>query len=130
MKRTQTAPCRFCGQFVQFEAEGVLTEENAMEMAAMECKCEEAVGYRKWMQQEKRALRNIQRLFGEEAGPGSMVGEGSMAILNAAVCGICQGELEKAILNLPGGIKASISKKGENEIKVERTEIRRRQLTG
>lgn len=130
MKQIQTAPCKFCGQIVQFEEEKSLTDEQAMEMAVMECSCEEAVMYRKWVQQETKALENVTAFFGEEAEPRNMEGEGIVAILHAAVHEICNGELEKITLNLPGGVKATISQNGKGEIKVERAETKKRQLTG
>ncbi len=40
------------------------------------------------------------------------------------------GRLEKIALNLAGGIKAIISKSSKGEIKVERVETKKRQLTG
>lgn len=123
MKQIQTAACRFCGQIVQFETEKVLTDEQAMEKAVLNCKCEDAAIYRKWMQQEKKALEHVQKLFGEEAE--NRESEGIVAILNAAVMGMCSGEIEKISLNLPGGIKAVISQNSKGEIKVERIETKK-----
>ena len=54
MKQIQTATCRHCGQIVQFEAGKALTDEQAMEMAVLNCGCEDAVKYQKWMKQEKK----------------------------------------------------------------------------
>lgn len=129
MKQIQTATCRYCGQIVQFEAGKALTDEQAMEMAVLNCGCEDALAYQKWMGQEKKALENVQKLFGEEAEPENRESEGIVALLNAAVLGICNGEVEKATLNLPGGVKAAISQ-GKDNIKVERTETKKRQLAG
>lgn len=129
MKQIQTEACRYCGQIVQFEAGKALTDEQAMEMAALNCECEDAVKYQKWMKQEKKALENVQKLFGEEAEPENRESEGIVAILNAAVLGICNGEIEKIALSLPGGVKATISQ-GKENIKVERTETKKRQLAG
>jgi hypothetical protein len=119
----KTAPCRYCGQVVSFTAGGALTEEIAGEMAALNCDCEEAVAYQRCMQQEKKAMANIQELFGE----GQEVSEEVIAILNAAVLRVCIGEVEKISMNLPGGIKAAISRNSKEEIKVERTETKKRQ---
>lgn len=129
-KNLQTAPCRYCGQIVQFAAEGALTEEMAVEMAALNCDCEDAKAHQILMQQEKKALKNVQALFGEKAGQGNTVGENAIGILNAAVLGACDMELDKLTMNLPGGIKATISRNSEGRIKVERTETKKRQLLG
>lgn len=129
MKQVQTEACRYCGQIVQFEAEGALTGEQAMEMAALNCGCEDAVAYQKWMKQEKKALENVSKLFGEGAEKESRESDGILSLMNAAVLGICNGELEKVTLNLPGGIRAAISQ-GKENIKVERVETRKRQLAG
>lgn len=129
-KTIQTAPCRYCGQIVQFESGELLTDEQALEMAVLECSCEDAKAYRRWQLNEKRALENVQRLFGEKASAKDMAGEGVIAILDAAVCGICGGEIEKITLNLPGGVKAGISINTKGEVKVERTETKKRKLTG
>ena len=127
-KEMQTAPCRYCGQIVQFEAEGALTGEMSGEMAALNCDCEDAVAHQIWMRQEKKALSNVRRLFGKEAG--IAVSEDVITILNAAVLEICKNELEKISLNLQGGIKATISRNSKGEIKVERTETKKHQLLG
>lgn len=129
MKQVQTEVCRYCGQIVQFEAEGSLTSKQAMEMAVLNCECEDARAYKKCMKQEKKALENVQKLFGEEAEKENRESEGIVAILNAAVLGICNGEIEKIALSLPGGVKATISQ-GKENIKVERTETKKRQLAG
>lgn len=68
-------------------------------------------------------MANIQELFGE----GQEVSEEVIAILNAAVLRVCIGEVEKISMNLPGGIKAAISRNSKEEIKVERTETKKRQ---
>ena len=68
-------------------------------------------------------------LWGEEAEPENRESEGIVTLLNAAVIGICNGEIEKVTLNLPGGVKAAISQ-GKDNIKVERTETKKRQLAG
>lgn len=56
-KEVQTAPCRFCGQMVQIEAEGKLTEPQAAEEATMHCTCAEAVEYQKEKQRKEKAMK-------------------------------------------------------------------------
>lgn len=129
MKQVQTEACRYCGQIVQFEAEGSLTSEQAMEKAVLNCEREDARAYKKCMKQEKKALENVSKLFGEGAEKENQESDGILSLMNAAVIGICNGELEKITLNLPGGIRAAISQ-GKENIKVERTETKKRQLAG
>lgn len=125
----QTAPCRFCGQMVQIEADGKLTQPQAEEKATMSCTCPEAVEYQKEKQRKEKALKNVSVLFGEDAAPEKRIGEGIVNILRAAVEEIYSGGLAKVTLNLRGGVKASISQNSKGEINVERTETKKQKLT-
>lgn len=98
-----TAPCRFCGQMVQIEADGKLTKPQAEEKATMTCQCPEAVEYQKEKQRKEKALKNVSVLFGEDAAPEKRIGEGIVSILRAAVEEIYSGGLAKVTLNLRGG---------------------------
>lgn len=53
----QTAPCRFCGQMVQFKGDGDLTEPQAQEIATMNCSCYDAVDYRKGKKTERECVK-------------------------------------------------------------------------
>lgn len=66
-KMVHIAPCRFCGQTIQFES-APLTEEQEIEEATMRCDCIDAELYQMRKKQEKTALGNISALFGENAG--------------------------------------------------------------
>ncbi len=123
-----TAPCRFCGQMVQIEADGKLTKPQAEEKATMSCTCPEAVEYQKEKQRKEKALKNVSVLFGEDAAPEKRIGEGIVSILRAAVEEIYSGGLAKVTLNLRG-VKASISQNSKGEINVERTETKKQKLT-
>lgn len=124
-----TAPCRFCGQMVQIEADGKLTKPQAEEKATMLCQCPEAVEYQKEKQRKEKALKNVSVLFGEDAAPEKRIGEGIVNLLRAAVEEIYSGGLAKVTLNLRGGVKASISQNSKGEINVERTETKKQKLT-
>lgn len=124
-----TAPCRFCGQMVQIEADGKLTKQQAEEKATMLCQCPEAVEYQKEKQRKEKALKNVSVLFGEDAAPEKRIGEGIVNLLRAAVEEIYSGGLAKVTLNLRGGVKASISQNSKGEINVERTETKKQKLT-
>lgn len=128
-KIMQTAPCRFCGQMVQFEGDGDLTDPQKQETATMTCTCPEAVEYQKEKQRKEKALKNVSVLFGEDAAPEKRIGEGIVNILRAAVEEIYSGGLAKVTLNLRGGVKASISQNSKGEINVERIETKKQKLT-
>ena len=104
-KTTQTAACRFCGQMVQIETDGKLTQPQAEEKATMSCTCPEAVEYQKEKQRKEKALKNVSVLFGEDAAPEKRIGEGIVNILRAAVEEIYSGGLAKVTLNLRGELK-------------------------
>ena len=124
-----TAPCRFCGQMVQIEADGKLTQPQAEEKATMSCTCSEAVEYQKEKQRKEKALKNVSVLFGEDAAPEKRISEGIVNIMRAAVEEIYSGGLAKVTMNLRGGVKASISQNSKGEINVERTETKKQKLT-
>ena len=128
-KIMQTAPCRFCGQMVQFEGEVDLTDPQKEELATMTCTCDRAVEYQKEKQRKEKALKNVSVLFGEDAAPEKRIGEGIVNILRAAVEEIYSGGLAKITLNLRGAVKASISQNSKGEINVERTETKKQKLT-
>lgn len=90
-KIMQTAPCRFCGQMVQFEGDSDLTDPQKQETATMTCTCPEAVEYQKEKQRKEKALKNVSVLFGEDAAPEKRIGEGIVSILRAAVEEIYSG---------------------------------------
>jgi hypothetical protein len=106
-----------------------LTEPQAEEKATMRCNCSEAVEYQKEKQRKEKAIKNVSALFGEDAAAEKRAGEGIVDILNATVEEIYTGRLAKVILNLRGGVKASISQNSKGEINVERTETKKQKLT-
>ncbi len=125
----QTAPCRFCGQMVQFAEDDDLTEPQAQEMATMNCSCDDAVEYQKEKNRKENALKNVEKLFGREAPQEKRIREDVVKLLRAAVEEIYTGGLAKVTLNLRGGVKASVSQNSKGEINVERTETQKQKLT-
>lgn len=125
----QTAPCRFCGQMVQFMGDDDLTEPQAQEIATMNCSCDEAADYQKEKNRKENALKNVEKLFGGEAPQDKRIREDIVKLLKAAVEEIYTGGLAKVTLNLRGGVKASVSKNSKGEINVERTDTRKQKLT-
>lgn len=125
----QTAPCRFCGQMVQFARDDDLTETQAQEIATMNCGCDDAVEYQKEKNRKENALGNVEKLFGKEAPQEKRIREDIVKLLRAAVEEIYTGGLAKVTLNLRGGVKASVAQNSKGEINVERTETRKEKLT-
>ena len=125
----QTAPCRFCGQMVQFAEDDDLSEPQAQEMATMNCSCDDAVEYQKEKNRKENALKNVEKLFGREAPQEKRIREDVVKLLRAAVEEIYTGGLAKVTLNLRGGVKASVSQNSKGEINVERTETQKQKLT-
>ena len=128
-KIIHTAPCRFCGQIVQFEGDHDLTDPQKQEKATLACTCTEALEYQKKKLRKERAIRNVQTLFGEDAAPDKQAGEKIVGILRAAVEEIYTGELARVTLNLRGGVKGIVSQTGKGEINVERIETKKQKLT-
>lgn len=128
-RKMQTAPCRFCGQMIQFEGDSDLTDPQAQEIATMNCECEEAVRYQREKNRKENALKNVSTLFGEGAVKEKRVGDGILNILRAAVEEVYTGEIARVTLNLRGGVKASISQNAKGEINVERMETKKQKLT-
>jgi len=114
---------------VQLDTDDNLTKPQAEELATMTCTCDRAVEYQKEKQRKEKALKNVSKLFGEDAEPEKRIGEGIVNILRAAVEDIYSGGLAKVTLNLRGGVKASISQNSKGEINVERTETKKQKLT-
>ena len=106
-----------------------LTDPQAQEIATMNCSCDKAVEYQKEKKRKENALKNVSKLFGEDAHPDKRVGEDIVNIMMAAVEEIYTGGLAKVTLNLRGGVKASVSQNAKGEINVERIETKKQKLT-
>lgn len=78
---------------------------------------------------KENAMKNVEKLFGEEAQQDKRIGEDIVKLLRAAVEEIYTGGLAKVTLNLRGGVKASVSQNSKGEINVERTETSKQKLT-
>lgn len=121
-RRYYTAPCRFCGQIVQFDSENALSEEQQIDEATLHCACDEAITQSRRKRKKDRTLKNVEELFGEE-------NKKTLTLLNYAAECICDDDIEKITLNLYNGIKATISQNSKGEIKVERTDTIKKSLT-
>ena len=62
----QTAPCRFCGQMVQFMGDDDLTDPQAQEIATMNCSCDKAVEYQKEKKQQKTTGYQLQKIMKQD----------------------------------------------------------------
>ena len=114
-------PCRYCKQLIQIE-EFENDKEDANEEATLRCKCSGAEMYRKEKTRKKKAMENVEKLFGVEC-------ESVQNLLKAAVEIIFNDEMEKITLALYGGVKATISQNSKGEINVERTVTKKQKLS-
>lgn len=129
MKGISAEACRFCGQMIQLDEEQEYTKPQAEEAATMLCTCTAAQEYQKEKMRKDKAMKNVEKLFGQDAEPDKRIAEGIVEILREAVEEIYTGGLAKVTLNMRGGVKASISQNAKGEINVERTETRKQKLT-
>ena len=116
-----TGTCKYCGQVVQL-TRVIESDAEAEEEATMKCKCYEAEKYQKEKHRKKKALENVEKLFGSEC-------ESVQNLLKAAVEIIFNNEMEKITLSLYGGVKATISQNSKGEINVERTVTKKQKLS-
>lgn len=130
MGRTMISyPCRFCGQMRQVNSAEDLTQPQGEELATMGCTCLQAMDYQKEKKRKENAIKNVDALFGSEAPEGKALSENTVKLLKDGIEQIYNGELAKITLNVRGGVKATLSQNSKGEIKVEREEKRRQQLT-
>ncbi len=104
--------CKFCGQSYQLETSGVCSQEQLDEWAAEKCDCGEAKEDRKMKEQERKAERNIKKMFGEyDAAP----------VLLAAVHPIAICALDSVTVSIGNGVKGTIKLTSKGKIQVKKT---------
>lgn len=108
----QYGSCKFCGKTYPFETIGNATEEYLDEWATEKCNCSEAKKQRELKVSEGRAVRNIEKLFGN-----GYAGE----ILKAAVHSVAIGEIDSVTVNVGNGVKGEL-KLGNSKVVVKKTE--------
>lgn len=114
-----TGVCRFCCQTRIIQGSADMTEEEITEKATLSCDCEAAETYRVRMQRLEKAKKNIEELFGENAGGFAQRSE----IKNLMECGvdvINDGDVRSITINLNKGLKCKIAVMADDRIKVSR----------
>lgn len=133
--------CRFCGQCIDLDAVAdterleadcakspSVVADVAVEIATLNCNCSEGIPYRAQQKKKNKVMKNISALFGEGAPEGKKIPDDIVDILERVGSLLCAARIEKATINLRG-VKASLSVNSKGEIKVERTETQKQQLT-
>lgn len=126
--------CRFCGQMASIAADAFdtleeLTEDQLVERATLSCNCDGAVQYKAEIQRKTKALKNVSALFGDDAPKEKRLPARVVRLLQDAAEMLCDDCMEKMTLNLWGGVKATLSQNSKGEIKIERQETQKQQLT-
>lgn len=121
---TVTGSCRFCGQLMQVEAPPGCGEDVIEELVAESCGCTEAVSYAAQKQRKERAHEKIVLLFGEQAE--YPVDDKAEELLHIAVDAALAWDIEKLTVDIGDGTKGKISRSAKGNIKIERSESRKR----
>ena len=118
-EKEMTGVCRYCHQTRIIKGSADMTEEEITEMATRSCDCEAAETYRMRLQRLEKAKKNIEELFGENAGGFAQRSE----IKNLMECGvdvINDGDVRSITINLNKGLKCKIAIMTDDRIKVSR----------
>ena len=99
--------CKFCGQTHSFETIGMSPESQLDEWATDKCSCSEAKEAREAKEAENKAIKNIERLFGQyDAG----------AILKAAVHSVAIAAVDSVTVNCGNGVKGELKLSGSKVV--------------
>lgn len=118
-EKEMTGVCRFCYQTRIIKGRADMTEEEITEEATRSCDCEAAETYRIRMKRLEKAKKNIEELFGENAGGFAQ----RIEIKNLMECGvdvINDGDVRGITINLNKGLKCKIAVMADDRIKVSR----------
>lgn len=107
----QIGACKFCGQTYQLETSGRCSQEQLDEWATERCDCWEAKETREMKAAEDKAIKNIEKLFGQyDTG----------AILKAAVHSVAICAVDSVMVNVGNGVKATL-KLNKGKVQVQKT---------
>ena len=123
---TVTGGCRFCGQVMQVEAPPGCGEDVIEELVAESCSCTEAQLYEASKRRQERAHEKIELLFGEQAE--SPVDGKAEELLHIAVDAALAWDIEKLTVEIGDGTKGKISRSAKGNIKIERSESRKKSV--
>lgn len=107
----QIGACRFCGQTYQLETSGMCSQDQLDEWATEKCDCYEAKEVREMKKSEDKAVKNIEKLFGQyDTG----------TILKAAVHAVAICAVDSVVVNVGNGVKATL-KLNKGKVQVQKT---------
>lgn len=117
----QIGECKFCGQTYQIETSGMCSQEQLDEWATERCDCGEAKETREMKKAEDKAVKNIEKLFGQyDTG----------AILKAAVHSVAICAVDSVVVNVGNGVKATLKLNSKGKVQVQKTVTETNTLEG
>lgn len=118
----QVGCCPYCGQIYQFETSGDCREDQLNQMAADKCDCYEAQAYRKRENKKKKAIRDIENLFGKY--------DEACNTLKGAVPLLIEEKILSISFKIDGNVSGKISCTNKGNIKVEKKTKQKVSLEG
>lgn len=118
-EKEMTGVCRYCHQTRIIKDNADMTEEQITEAATLACDCEAAETYRMRLQRLEKAKKNIEELFGENAGGFAQRSE-IKNLMERGVDVINDGDVRGITINLNKGLKCKIAVMADDRIKVSR----------
>lgn len=112
----------YCGQIYQFETSGDCREDQLNQMAAEKCDCYEAQSYRKRENKKKKAIRDIENLFGKY--------DEACSTLKGAVPLLIEEKILSISFKIDGNVSGKISSTNKGNIKVEKETKQKVSLEG
>ena len=106
MTETRMSACKFCGQTAMVEAE---TEAEALHLATMNCRCQEACAYQEAYWKAEEAITEMREMYGTEK-----VQERLVDSMEDNIRMMALGIIAKVQYDLPNGKKLKVTKKGSS----------------
>lgn len=117
---TKRGGCKFCGQIASMELPEEWEQQFINEAATELCNCYEAKNYTRKKGQKERAIKAIEKQFGEEAAD-NQTDEEIKDLLIEIVDLIVEDKINTATIDIGNGLKAKIGITAKGAVKVERT---------
>ena len=108
----QIGYCSDCGQAKQFQTSGGVSQDQLNEWATDECKCEAGKERRRIKQSHEKALKNIDKLFGERFPE-------TAQILNDSLEFVIMDVIDSITIKTGYGVDAKLSITSKGKVNVE-----------
>ena len=108
----QIGYCSDCGQAKQFQTSGGVSQDQLNEWATDECKCEAGKERRRIKQSHEKALKNIDKLFGERFPETAQILKDSLEFVIMDV-------IDSITIKTGYGVDAKLSITSKGKVKVE-----------